>query len=396
LAGEGVDCQDHSSKYTEPDFKELHRAATKVPSGTSSHVPTGLHLASKTVAATVSAWKALGNLETSLLARELSGRAIVKPVFVSGVARSGSTLLTEIIGRHPQVACHHYSDFPMTWTPYWWNSLRAHLPLPKHPPQERAHRDRLMITADSPEAIEEVLWMHFFPGTHKPERHHVMDGQDSHPPFEKFYRDHIRKLLAVRQRERYLAKNNYNLTRLEYLLKLFPDARFVVPIRNPVQQVASLLKQHRLFSRLNTEDSRVSRQLNLAGHYEFGPLRCPIIVDEGRCEPYRGDTDDLVWYASQWADVYGYLQQRMSDNPALADACLVVPYEDTCAAPADSLKRVFTHVGLADQWSEEIIAACAPTISAPDYYQPGFTPAQLELIRKLTRDTAGLFGIRDI
>ncbi len=364
-------------------------------SNKNSHVPAGLHLASRMVAATAGAWKALGKLETSLLASELCHQAIVKPIFVSGVARSGSTILTEIIAQHPEVACHHYSDFPMTWIPYWWNSLRRHLPLPKHPPQERAHKDRLMITADSPEAIEEVLWTHFFPGAHQPDRSHVMDEQHSHPPFEKFYRDHIQKLLAVRRRQRYLAKNNYDITRLEYLLNLFPDARFVIPIRNPVQQVASLLKQHRLFSLQNAEDARVSRQLQLSGHYEFGPLRCPIIVGDDRREHYSHALNDIAWYASQWADVYSYLHQRISDSRSLADACLVVSYEDTCTAPVDSLEKVFTHVDFNDEWSEKIIAACAPTISAPDYYQSDFSAEQEELIRKITRDTAELFGSRD-
>ncbi|MDH5502060.1 MAG: sulfotransferase [Gammaproteobacteria bacterium] len=346
------------------------------------------------VAATAGAWQALGKLETSLLASELSGRAIAKPIFVSGVARSGSTILTEIIGQHPAVACHHYSDFPMTWTPYWWNSLRRRLPLPEQAPVERAHQDRLMITADSPEAIEEVLWMHFLPGAHKPDRSHVISGDDSQPQFEKFYRDHIRKLLAVRRRQRYLAKNNYNLTRLEYLLKLFPDARFVVPIRDPVQQVASLVKQHRLFSQQDAEDCRVSRQLNLSGHYEFGPLRCPIMVNEHRPTHYSENVDDITWYASQWADLYGHLHERMIENRPLAEACLVVPYEDICSETEDSLARVFVHVDLDDAESKTIIATRAATISAPDYYQPGFTAPQLELIRNLTGDIAGQFGIR--
>ena len=99
----------------------------------------------------------MGNLESFTLAKDISRQEIIKPVFVSGLARSGSTILTEVISQHPQFACHHYSDFPISWIPYWWNSLRKHLPLPKQEPQERAHRDRLMITADSPEAVEEVL-----------------------------------------------------------------------------------------------------------------------------------------------------------------------------------------------------------------------------------------------
>ena len=356
-----------------------------------SHVPTGLHLASKLVASTVGVWKALGNLESSLLGDDLCNQSISNPVFVSGVARSGSTILTEVISQHPQLACHHYSDFPMTWLPYWWNSLRRHLPLPKQEPQERAHRDRLMITTDSPEAIEEVLWMHFFPGAHKPDCNQVLGAEEKQPQFETFYQDHIRKLLAVRHGQRYIAKNNYHATRLEYLLKLFPDARFIIPIRDPLQQVASLLKQHRLFSEQDAEDPRVSRQLQLSGHYEFGPSRCPIIVNENRRAHYSPALDDIAWYASQWADVYGYMHGRMQKNEALAAACLVVPYEEFCREPSQKLEAVFTHVDLNDESGKKIIAACAPTISAPDYYQADFSSAQKALVREITCDTAELF-----
>ena len=366
--------------------------AIKVPSTTTSHVPTGLHLASKMVASTPRFWKALGNLESFTLGKDLHRQEIIKPVFVSGVARSGSTILTEVISQHPQLACHHYSDFPITWIPYWWNSLRKRLPLPKQEPQERAHRDRLMITGDSPEAVEEVLWMHFFPEAHKPGCRHVMGEQESHPQFEKYYRDHVRKLLLVRKRQRYVAKNNYHATRIEYLLKLFPDARFIIPIRDPVQQVASLLKQHRLFSQQNAEDSRVSRQLQLSGHYEFGPLRCPIIVNESRQTHYDQDLEDLAWYANQWADVYGFLQERMKENSTLAKACLVIRYEELCSQTRKSLHRIFAHSGLDDEWAETTIEAYAPIINAPDYYQPDFTAQQQELIRKLTSDTAETYS----
>jgi len=366
----------------------LSGVASKVPLRKTNHVPTGLYLASKMVASTLGFWKALGNLESFALAKEISGQAIVKPIFVSGVARSGSTILTEVISQHPLLACHHYSDFPITWIPYWWNSLRKNLPLPKQEPQERAHRDRLMVTGDSPEAVEEVLWMHFFPGAHRPDCSHVMGEQECHPKFDKVYRDHIRKLLVVRNRQRYLAKNNYNATRIEYLLKLFPDARIVIPIRDPVHQVASLIKQHRLFGHQNAEDSRVSRQLQLSGHYEFGPHRCPIIVNERRQAHYSQDLEEVAWYASQWADVYGFLHKRMQENQTLAKACLVVRYEETCSRTEKSLGRLFAHLGLDDERAENIIEACAPMINAPDYYQPDFTATQLELIRKLTFETA--------
>ena len=102
-------------------------------SRSTSHVPAGLHVASKIFANTAGLWKALGDLESFSLGKELDDQAIAKPVFVCGVPRSGSTILTEIISRHPRLACHHYSDFPLTWVPYWWNSLRRRLPLPGRP-----------------------------------------------------------------------------------------------------------------------------------------------------------------------------------------------------------------------------------------------------------------------
>lgn len=344
-------------------------------------------------ASTVGFWQALGDMESFALATELQHQTIDAPIFVSGMARSGSTILTEVISQHPQIACHHYSDFPMTWIPYWWNRLRGRLPLPKQEPRERAHRDRLLVTGDSPEAIEEVLWMRFFPEAHRADRIHVMDQQQCHPKFEKYYRDHIRKLLLVRSRQRYLAKNNYHATRIEYLLKLFPDARIIIPIRDPVQQVASLIKQHDLFSKQNAEDSRVSRQLQMSAHYEFGPLRCPIIVNESRQAHYRNDLEEVAWYATQWADIYGFLHKRMTENQELSKACLVVRYEDICTRTRSGLNRIFAHLGLDDEWAERTTEAYDPIIQAPDYYRPGFSKRQQELIRSLTGETAESFAI---
>ncbi len=374
---------------------QLPDVAIFVSSNKASHVPAGLHRASRLVAATTGLWKALGNLETRILGSDLDGIEIEKPVFVSGLARSGSTILTEIISRHPDTGCHHYSDFPLTWTPYWWNRLRERLPLPEREPVERAHRDRLMITPDSPEAIEEVLWMRFFPEAHKARRSHVLAADNDHPQFENYYRDHIRKLLAVRKRQRYLAKNNYHVTRLEYLLKLFPDARFVIPVRKPSQQVASLIKQHRLFSEQDATDPRVSRQLQLAGHFEFGPGRCPILIDDRQAPDYQEKSGDVAWYAQQWADVYDFLHTRLQANPALKSACFIIRYEDLCSETRHSLQAVFQHLDLDDEASEEIIASRASTISTPDYYECDFSTEDAALIRALTGRTAELLGYHD-
>ena len=344
------------------------------------------------MSATAGFWKVLADLETYALGEDVPNRPISRPVFIAGLARSGTTILTEIVNRHPDIASHHYSDFPMTWLPCWWNGLRRRLPLPRQEPRERAHRDRLMITNDSPEAIEEVLWMHFFDGAHRPDCCHVIEAGQERPEFEAFYRDHVRKLLIARNGARYLAKNNYLVTRLEYLIRLFPDARIVIPVREPVHQVASLVKQHRLFCEQNIADPRVAKQLQLSGHFEFGPHRCPIVVDENRQRNYTGDPDDAAWYANQWADVYGYLHERMSANPQLAEACLVVRYEDLCAHTSATLEALFAHVDLQDEKAAAIIEGHAMSITAPAYYAPDFSAGQLAVIREATHATAAQYA----
>ena len=79
---------------------------------------------------------------------------------------SGTTILLELLAGRPGVATHRYRDFPPVFTPLFWNRAFAHIYRADAPPAERAHKDRILVTPDSPEAMEEVLWMRFFPDAH--------------------------------------------------------------------------------------------------------------------------------------------------------------------------------------------------------------------------------------
>ena len=85
-----------------------------------------------------------------------------RPVYIASLPRSGTTILTEMLEQHPDLTCHRYSDFPNVWTPYWRNYLLRENPDPvRREMRERAHKDRIEVSNDSPEAVEEVLWMSF-------------------------------------------------------------------------------------------------------------------------------------------------------------------------------------------------------------------------------------------
>jgi hypothetical protein len=127
------------------------------PASQAGLVPTGLHLQSRLFAATAGLWRRLGNLESQVLGEEIGNIDIDRPVYVTSLARAGTTIITEMLERHPNLTSHHYSDFPNVWTPYWRNHLLQQTRRTAPPVQERAHKDRIQVSNDSPEAVEEVL-----------------------------------------------------------------------------------------------------------------------------------------------------------------------------------------------------------------------------------------------
>lgn len=338
------------------------------------------------------AMRALARLETASVADEISDVRPERPVYVCGLARSGSTVLLEMLAGLPGFVSWRYSDYPLQWLPYWWNALRRRLPMPAVAPAERAHRDRLLVGPDSPEAFEECFWQAFFPACHDEGVDQRLDGTARNDAFDRFYHAQVRKLLAVRGGQRYLCKGNYNVLRIGYLRALWPDARFLIPVRAPVAQVASLIKQDLWFRRWALADPRVGRQLARRGHYEFGPLkRAQHCGDARAVQAIRAawDADDVATgYALQWCEIYGALLDSLEADAGLRQSCLLVQYEALCNEAAIGLTRIADHVQLAPESHAQLVAAWRDRLTLPDYYDDGLSPAAQERIALLTADVA--------
>jgi Sulfotransferase family len=339
-------------------------------------------------------WRRLGAIETKAYQDALDGIEIDRPVYITGVARAGSTILLEMLARHPDVATHQYRDFPLLFSPVYWDRAFGQKQADKAEPKERAHKDRIKVTLASPEAMEEILWMAFFESIHDPSRNQVLNATTSAPAFESFYRDHLKKMLMVRGGRRYLAKGNYNVTRLGYLLKLFPDARVIVLVREPRWHVASLIKQHRLFSAAEQADPRILRHMRRAGHFEFGLDRRVINTGDheaaARINALWSAGRDVEGYARLWTSVYGFVLDSIAADPAVGRSTLVVRYEELCQNPQGKLAELAAHAEL--PFPKDVIAAMAGEISSPTYYDPGFTVAEEAMIRDLTGTTARRLG----
>ena len=149
--------------------------------GKNIKVPGGLHLQARLFAATRGLWKKLGDLETGSVRDEIDEVRVERPIFIASLARSGTTILTELLNRHEEVTSHRYSDFPNVWTPYWRNYLLQKTRRETPRLEERAHQDRILVSQHSPEAVEEVLWMHFFPQCHQSGRDNTLDARMDNP-----------------------------------------------------------------------------------------------------------------------------------------------------------------------------------------------------------------------
>ncbi|MGI9502380.1 MAG: sulfotransferase, partial [Geminicoccaceae bacterium] len=260
-------------------------------------------------------------------------------------------------------------------------------------PAERAHKDGIIITEDSPEAFEEALWMAFFPKLHDPRSSAMLDHHDENAAFTAFYRDHIKKLLAVRGGKRYLSKGNYNLTRLAFLQKTFEDARFVLPIRAPAWHIASLIKQHRLFKDGLAGNRRALDHMRRVGHFEFGPDRRPIHVGDDQAIETIQDLwaggREVEGQARYWAHLHGKIADQLETEDKLRDAVLIVGYEDLCAAPKAMVERLFAHCRL--EISAGMVEKIAGRVQFPGYYQPNFSEAERAMIDEITGPVAERF-----
>ncbi len=343
----------------------------------------------------------LGNLETWAVASEVAAIPIDKPIFICGLARAGSTILLEFLASQPGSATHQYRDFPFVYIPVWWNWFIARASRAEQNSIERFHKDRILINTESPEAMEEILWMAFFPTCHDSSQSNVLCANTRNPRFEEFYRDHIRKVLFVRGGSRYVAKGNYNVTRLQYLRELFPEARFVIPVRDPIDHVASLMRQHRIFCEEEQRDQRILAYMRRVGHFEFGLDVRPINVGNRdrtkRIERVWLAGEEVRGWARYWTLVYGFVADLLETDTKVRQATFLVHYGDLCGFPVETLARLYDHCEIDVAW--EILHEQAARVTPPSYYSMPFSKDDVAVIEAETsktheriRDLCGLLG----
>jgi len=342
----------------------------------------------------------LDRIETRTLMKKVNKLSIEKPIYIFGLARAGTTIVLEMLSKHPDLASHRYIHLFVPYLPHWISRILKKTKFFTEP-VERFHKDGMMVTRDSPEAVEEIFWQNFFDNVHNENVSNIIDGNASNPKFEKFYRNNIRKLIISQKASRYLTKDNYNILRLEYLQKLFPDSKFLLIIRNPIEQIASLIKQTNHFIKLERERPLLEDWLKIIGHYEFGNHQVCVNIDNTKTiqeirKLWKNEKTYVRGWAYYWAYIYDSIANHLEKNQKLKKATLIVRYDDLCEAPAKTIDNILNYTELSIEKFEKVKKYYIKHLHKPTYYSPNFSAQELAYISEITKATAARYELKKI
>ena len=247
--------------------------------------------------------RSMAHLDDCLFARTIAEVPETPPVFITSLARGGTTALLNAMHQLPQVATHRYCDMPFISAPILWSKLAGSRRTVTE--RERAHGDGIKIGLQSPEAFDEIFWLLNWPEKYREQQIDLWHVEDTKKTAQEFFVRHFRKITKLRHptsapsdnsRVRYLSKNNTNIARLDLLPTMFPECDIIIALREPGAHAASLHRQHANFTKLHTEDEFVRRYMRDIGHLEFGALHRPIAFDAELLSTYHPE-DPNYWLA---------------------------------------------------------------------------------------------------
>jgi len=251
-------------------------------------------------------------------------KAALKPlkevVFVTGLARAGTTALFNALYNTNCFASLTYANMPFLLMPNLGKRF-----LNSRPSEfvERAHLDGIMINNKSPEAFDEYFWKAFLAdGYFKEDR--LLTHSPGHDAIT-LYKKYMELVAFSYGKESYISKNNNNILRIKSLLNMFPDAKFIVLYREPLSHAVSLLKQHLHFSGVQQKDAFALDYFNFLGHHEFGLNHKPFYFNTESL--VAGNPLDLNYWLTAWKNYYAHLLNNF--DPRL----YLISFEDLCERP---------------------------------------------------------------
>ena len=265
-------------------------------------------------------------LEEILYGPKAKKLEIEEYVFISGLARSGTTALMNKIFHTGEYASLQYSNMPILFSPNMWNKK---LKIASH---ERAHKDGIIIDGNSPEEFDEYFWKVFLNDTYIKEQ---LLPHDVPQKVLDRYLAYVALICLSKGKQKYISKNNNNILRLSSLKKI-EGSKVIILFRDPISHASSLMKLHKSFSLSQQEDPFALDYFNYLGHHEFGLGHKPFSFGvDGANKTEQYPVDSIEYWLRIWINYYEYLLK----NIELVD--ILVCFQDLIQTP----NEVFKYVG---------------------------------------------------
>jgi len=315
--------------------------------------------------------------ERRVLHIDVSAIVIDRPIFLIGLPRSGTTLLQDILCRHPDVAfmTNAMNQFPSCFCGA--EALRRRLGL-----DFRAERyvDGLEIRAGSANEGMAFFAAWFGVDLHSLEYKDVRIG-DFTPGEVNGWRETIRRIVWSSEgtRSRFFNKNPGLLPYMALLNDVWPDAKFIHLVRDPRLCANSMIK---LCRRNQAQEAKLSgrSEENLIIPYP----RLPNLAENVR----RYGAHDIRTTAHLWNDAMSFVDRHSASIPFIH----TVRHEDVVANPGRELSKILEFCELraiddpgAPFWREAGRLGVVP--AGGDY-------GHFEVIEEICRSSMDRYGYR--
>ena len=215
-------------------------------------------------------------------------------IFITGMPRSGSTVLLYYLYQSELFASLTYRDMPFVISPKlnFFNKKKIEK-------KERLHKDGLRFDLDTPEALDNVFF-------------NLFNDKEINLELENY----ILSVLTKYKKKRYLSKNNNIFQKLDLILNILNEAIIIVPFRKPSNQSSSLLKQNLNFIKLHEKDKFSLKYMNDLGHFEFGKNHIPWFKPKN-----FNDTININYWLEQWLMYYSFIYEKYKSNNQFLFIC---------------------------------------------------------------------------
>jgi len=255
-------------------------------------------------------------------------------LFITGLPRSGSTILLNSLYQTNFFSSLKYSDMPFVTCPNLWSKINfSKNNILDH---ERAHKDGIKIDLQSPEAFEEVFWRSQLNSKYKDKI--IYEDNYYTEKISKEFKSFIKLIILKDKKRCYLSKNNNNIVRINFLIEKLKKKKILILFRSPLDHCISMLEQHKNFMRLHEEDQFNLEYMNMLSHHEFGKNHKPICLENFKTVNLP---NDINYWLDYWILVYQNLLNYV-DNKDI----IFLSYESLVEYPNKIIQKILKNLNI--------------------------------------------------